>query len=145
MVWLLYAGLFLHHVIFSLLHLQMISPCLEFALTKVWLKRDNLKHWLILISSSLRKCGSDYCCLGFKLPADNKGERSENKTGVNISLYIQYITFIACNTIVFVELQNLFVLYRYPPLQLSEGFAGYLTTGPVEILKIEPICLKFSI
>lgn len=44
----------------------------------------------ILISSSLKKWGSHYRCLGFKLPADNKGERSENKTGVNISLYIQY-------------------------------------------------------
>lgn len=47
-----------------------------------------LLFFFILISFFYRKCGSDYCCLGFKLFVDNKGERSENKIGVNIFLYI---------------------------------------------------------
>lgn len=68
----LYTGLFLSHVSFSLLHLQTILPRLEFDQTKLCLKRNNLSQ-----------CSSP----SLKLPKDKEGESSKNKTGENISLY----------------------------------------------------------
>lgn len=41
---LLYTGLFLPKVMLALLELQTVSPCREFALTQLRLKRDNLRH-----------------------------------------------------------------------------------------------------
>lgn len=69
---LLYTGLFLTRVIFALRHLHTVSPRLEFSQTKICLKRDNMSIEIRLVSNS---------------PAENEGERSEKKTGVNISLY----------------------------------------------------------
>lgn len=63
---LLYTGLFTSLVIFALHHLHMVSPRLEFAQTKISLKRDNISIEIRLISNS---------------PADNEGERSEKKNG----------------------------------------------------------------
>lgn len=59
----LYTGLFLPCVIFTLLHLQIVSPSLEFDQTQLCFKR----HWILV--------------------ADNRGKRGENKSGANNSLY----------------------------------------------------------
>lgn len=59
--------------IFALLHLQPVSPRLEFAQTQFCLTKNNLRHW-------------DSPSLIFASWQPN--ERGEIKTGANISMYI---------------------------------------------------------
>lgn len=43
--YILYTKLFSPRVMFALLHMQVVSPCLEFDQALLYLKRYNLKHW----------------------------------------------------------------------------------------------------
>lgn len=68
----LYTGLYSLRVIFALFNLQTISPRFEFAQMKLCVGE-------IFWDSRIR--------LILNAPADNRGERGENQTGANMSLY----------------------------------------------------------